>query len=282
MTTPAGGDPGPVDRYLDEMFTLLAGTGANGRRLLIEAEEHLTEAVAEGRARGLDPEAAERAAVDRFGAAATVARRVPASSGTVRISLRRLTIGAWALTGTVLAWYGLSGALTWLLSRPWTQLLIATDRFGAHPMCERPWIPEGLTDCVSYAQQDVSYLPGTDNDFPFLVTAGIGVALVVALLIARRTTALGGASWTPPLAPARWAVAVPFGLTGVILVGEAIDGIFKDVQYYVLAHFVAGLLALIVSAVALRRGRRSRSPEVAVDATTAVSGTVPSYERPGR
>jgi hypothetical protein len=263
VTTAAGGEEGPVDRYLDEMFTLLAGTGANGRRLLIEAEEHLTEAVAEGRARGLDPEAAEREAVDRFGAAATVARRVPASSGTVRISLRRLVIGAWALTGTALAWYGLSGALTWLLSRPWARLLIATDRFGAHPMCERPWIPEGLTDCVTYVQQDVSYLPGTDNDFPYLATGGIGVALVVALLIVRRTTALGGAPWTPPRAAARWAVAVPFGLTGVVLVVEAIDGIFKDVQYYVLPHFVAGLLALIVGAVALRRGRRSRSTKVA-------------------
>jgi len=43
----AGSDGGPVDRYLDEMFTLLAGTGANGRRLLIEAEEHLVEAAAE-------------------------------------------------------------------------------------------------------------------------------------------------------------------------------------------------------------------------------------------
>ncbi|MEU8236329.1 hypothetical protein AB0C12_42625 [Actinoplanes sp. NPDC048967] len=84
MTAAAPRGEGPVDRYLDDMFDLLAGTGADGRRLLIEP-------AAEGRARGLDAETAEREAVVRFGAAATVARRVPAG------------------TGIILTWYGLSG-----------------------------------------------------------------------------------------------------------------------------------------------------------------------------
>ncbi|GIM90365.1 hypothetical protein [Paractinoplanes toevensis] len=251
MTAASGRDGGPVDRYLDEMFNRLVGTGANGRRLLIEAEEHLTEAAAEGRARGLDAEAAEREAVDRFGAAATVARRLPASSLTVRVFLRRLATGAWALTGTVLAWYGLTGALTWLLSGPWARLLIATDRFGAHPMCERPWIPEVPIDCVSYYRLDVSFLPGADNDFPYLLTAGLGVLVIVALLFARRTTPLGAPSWTPTRTAAGWPFAVLFGLGGAALLVEAVDGIGKDVQYYVLTDIVAGLLALVIGAVAL-------------------------------
>ncbi len=86
MTAAARPDDGPIDRYLDEMFDRLAGTGADGRRLLTEAEEHLTEAAAEGRARGLDAEAAEQEAVGRFGAAATIARRVPVRAGTMRSS----------------------------------------------------------------------------------------------------------------------------------------------------------------------------------------------------
>lgn len=277
MTAAAGGDGGPVDNYLDEMFNLLAGTGANGRRLLIEAEEHLTEAAAEGRARGLDAEAAEREAVDRFGAAATVARRVPTTFGTVRVSLRRLAIGAWAFTGAALAWYGLSGALTWLLSWPWARLLIATDRFGAHPMCELPWVPEVPIDCVSYYRLEVSLLPGTDNDFPYLITASLGVMLVVALLIVRRTTTLGRPSWTPSRTVIGWVFAVPFGLGGVALLIEAIDGVAEDVQYYVLADIVAGLLALVVAAVVGAVViRRARTAKVQIRlSTSAVERTSP-------
>ena len=256
MTAAPLGD-GPVDRYLDEMFDLLAGTGADGRRLLVEAEEHLTEAAAEGRARGLDAEAAERAAVERFGAASTIARRVPASAGTVLVSLRRLAVGVWALTGAALAWYGLSGALTWLLSWPWTRLLIATDRFGAHPMCEPPWIPPGPVDCLRlHREHDVSLLPGADNGFPYLHVAGLGVALVVALLLLRRTTALGASRWTPKRTVVGLALAIPFGLAGVALIVEGIDGVTKDVQYYVLTDLVSGLLACVISAVTLWRIRR--------------------------
>ncbi|WP_250036703.1 HAAS signaling domain-containing protein [Paractinoplanes maris] len=255
MTAAARLDGGPVDRYLDEMFDLLSGTGADGRRLLTEAEEHLAEAAAEGRSRGLDAEAAEREAVQRFGAAAAVARRVPATAGPVRVSLRRLATVAWALTGLALTWFGLSGALTWLLSGPWTRLLIATDRFGGHPMCEGPWMPPFPIDCVEAYRQDVALLPGVGNDFPYQLVGGLGVALVVALLILRRITALGAPSWTPSRTVPGLVFAVLFGLTGVALLIEAIDGVFKEVQYYVVADLVAGLLAVTIGAVVVRRSR---------------------------
>jgi hypothetical protein len=254
MTAAAPRGEGPVDHYLDEMFDLLAGTGADGRRLLIEAEEHLTEAAAEGRARGLDAETAEREAVGRFGAAATVARRVPASTGTVRVSLRRLATAAWALTGITLAWYGLSGGLTWLLSWPWTRLLIATDRFGGHPMCAPLQALRDPVDCAGYYREDVSLVPG--YDLPYLFLGGIGVASIIALLALRRTGVLGAPSWTPARKAVGLTTAVPFGLVGVALLIEAIDGVTKDVQYYVLADIVAGLLACVIGAVALRRALR--------------------------
>jgi hypothetical protein len=255
MTGAAPRGEGPVGHYLDEMFDLLAGTGADGRRLLIEAEEHLTEAAAEGRARGLDAESAEREAVGRFGAAAAVARRVPASTGTVRMSLRRLATAAWALTGITLIWYGLSGVLTWLLSWPWTRLLIATDRFGGQPMCAPLQALRDPVDCASYYRQDVSLVPG--YDLPYLVLGGVGVASLIALLALRRTGVLGAPSWTPGRKALGLTAAVPFGLVGVALLIEAIDGVTKDVQYYVLADIVAGLLACVIGAVALRRALSS-------------------------
>ena len=52
MTASTGA--GPVEKYLDEMFDRLAGTGPAGRRMLAEAESHLLAAVDDGRARGLD------------------------------------------------------------------------------------------------------------------------------------------------------------------------------------------------------------------------------------
>src|SRR5690349_22729895 len=63
---------GPVDRYLDELFDRLAGTGSAGRRVLVEAEDHLRTATAEGVQRGLSSDDAEREAVTRFGPAARV------------------------------------------------------------------------------------------------------------------------------------------------------------------------------------------------------------------
>jgi hypothetical protein len=256
VTGAAGAGEGPVDQYLDEMFDLLAGTGADGRRLLIETEEHLTEAAAEGRARGLDAEAAEREAINRFGTAAAVARRVPAGAGTVRVSLRRLATAAWALTGIALAWFGLSGALTTLLSRPWTQLLIATDRFGAYPMCEAPAFSLDPAECLTMYRMDVSPLPGVSSDFPYPVVAGIGVVLIVALLGVQRGTVLGAPSWRPSRRVTGLVFAVLFGLTGVALLIEAIDGVTKDVQYYVLADTVAGLFACVIGAVAGHQVKR--------------------------
>ena len=88
-------------------------------------------------------------------------------------------------------------------------------------MCSRPWHPPGEVDCVRLYQQNdfpTSYLP-------HLFIGGIGVVLVIALLILRRSTALGAPLWTPKRSAAGLVFAVPFGLTGVALVLEGIQGI---------------------------------------------------------
>jgi hypothetical protein len=64
---------GEIDHYLDEMFDRLSGAGGVGRRALVEAEDHLRAAVAEGVASGLSREHAEHDAVARFGPAVRIA-----------------------------------------------------------------------------------------------------------------------------------------------------------------------------------------------------------------
>lgn len=94
-----------VERYLDEMFDRLAGTGAAGRRALAETEDHLRAAMAAGLAEGLPEPQAEHEAVVRFGSAARIAgqvRRVH-RPGPVRAAVS----AAWLVVGVGLSWLGL-------------------------------------------------------------------------------------------------------------------------------------------------------------------------------
>ena len=93
-----------VERYLDEMFDRLAGTGAAGRRALAETEDHLRAAVAAGLAEGLPDQQAEHEAVIRFGSAARIAGQV------VRVHrrgpVRAAASAAWLVVGVGLSWLG--------------------------------------------------------------------------------------------------------------------------------------------------------------------------------
>ncbi|WP_127501327.1 permease prefix domain 1-containing protein [Actinoplanes solisilvae] len=243
MTAPTG--DGPVEQYLDEMFDRLAGTGPAGRRMLAEAESHLLAAVEDGRDRGLDAEAAEREAIARFGTVTTVVRHVPVATGEVRQRLRHLLSVVWVAAGAVLLWWGGSGVITWLLSGPWTRLLIATDRFGAQPdMCERPWVPlNPAVDCFTQYREYLNLLPhGGDRDtYPWVAVGG--VAVLVAWLIVRRVTALG--------TPRMILLSVPFGLAALVLTTYGVLGVFHQAQNWALSYLVAGLFAAGTSVAAL-------------------------------
>ncbi|WP_433833550.1 permease prefix domain 1-containing protein [Actinoplanes sp. CA-015351] len=257
MTAPDG--DGPVERYLDEMFDRLAGTGPAGRRMLAETESHLLAAVDEGRARGLDAEAAERAAVTRFGTVTAVVRNVPAGTRDVAGALRRLVAGTWIATGLVMLWWGGHGVATWLLGWPWTKLLIATGRFGAQPdMCGRPWVPLYPTaDCFTQYRENLNLVvEGGDRDtYPFVGLAGL--ILLLAWLLLRRATPLGTHAWTPPPVALGLGLAVPFGLAAPVLIIYGIAGLYWQAQDWTLSYLTAGLLAAVISAAAIRRVRAS-------------------------
>jgi len=86
-----------IEWYLDALFDQLAGTGAAGRRALIEAEGHLRDAAADAIARGLPDDQAEHEAVSRFGPPVLVARRLRSAQGTGRFN-RAFSV-AWLLAG---------------------------------------------------------------------------------------------------------------------------------------------------------------------------------------
>lgn len=95
-----------IEWYLDELFDQLAGTGAAGRRALMEAEYHLRAAAADAMARGLPEDQAEHEAVSRFGPPALVARKLRSAQGAGRLT--RAVSTAWLLAG--LAACGLGAA----------------------------------------------------------------------------------------------------------------------------------------------------------------------------
>jgi hypothetical protein len=83
-----------IERYLDELFDQLAGTGAAGRRALMEAEYHLRAVAADAMASGLPEDQAEHEAVSRFGPPALVARTLRSAG-----RLNRTVSTAWLLAG---------------------------------------------------------------------------------------------------------------------------------------------------------------------------------------
>ena len=98
-----------IEWYLDELFDQLAGTGAAGRRALIEAEYHLSAAAADAMARGLPQDQAEHEAVSRFGLPALVARKLRSAQGAGRS--RRAMSTAWLLAGLAAGGPGGPGGL---------------------------------------------------------------------------------------------------------------------------------------------------------------------------
>ncbi|MEU8238922.1 permease prefix domain 1-containing protein [Actinoplanes missouriensis] len=259
MTASTG--EGPVEQYLDEMFDRLAGTGSAGRRMLAEAESHLLAAVDDARARGLDAEAAERAAIDRFGTVGAVVREVPATTRDLAGPLRRLLSGTWLATGIQMIWWGGHGVLSWLLGWPWTALLIATDRFGSQPgMCGRPWVPPNPTaDCLTLYRGTLDLVIAGGDRTAYPVVAAAGALLTAAWLLLRRTTALGTKAWTPAPITLGLALAVPSGLAAPVLIAYGVTGLYGQAQHWTLSYLTAGLLAAAISITAARALRRERT-----------------------
>jgi hypothetical protein len=112
MTTP----PGPLGQYLDQLRASLRTPDA--RLILAEAEDHLREAVAAGRAAGLTEREAQEAAISSFGSVRAVVRAHQAGRGRAAAVMGDLALAVCKLTGLVLLAYDASILIAYLIARP--------------------------------------------------------------------------------------------------------------------------------------------------------------------
>ncbi|GIL28512.1 hypothetical protein [Actinocatenispora comari] len=154
-------EPDSVERYLDDLFDRLSGTGGAGRRALAEAEEHLRDDVAEAVSRGVPADLAAREAVARFGRAADLARRLRRANR----SHRALALSSgWLVAG----WASAIVALSFLLT--------AVDRLVELRRTPGNAVECASTTCPTQTQALEHYLA---------LTVGFGL-LGAGLLLARR------------------------------------------------------------------------------------------------
>jgi hypothetical protein len=91
-----------VEEYLRQLRGSLRTRPEETSRILAEAEDHLRESVAAGRAAGLTETEAAEAAISSFGTVRAVARAHQTPRGQAAAALGRLFMAIWLLAGTVL------------------------------------------------------------------------------------------------------------------------------------------------------------------------------------
>jgi hypothetical protein len=94
---------GPVEEYLRQLRASLRTRPEETGRIVAEAEDHLRESVAAGRAAGLTESEAAEAAISSFGTVRAVARAHQTPGGQAAAALGRLAMASWLLAGTVLS-----------------------------------------------------------------------------------------------------------------------------------------------------------------------------------
>src|SRR6185369_8784940 len=122
---------GPVERYLDDLFNRLAGTGMAGRRAIAEAEDHLRESVAARMAAGATADDAERAAVAAFGSAESVSAALRAAHRPIAALFRPAFVASWWIAIAASLAIGASGVALWISGRVLGSFWAAGDR---HPV----------------------------------------------------------------------------------------------------------------------------------------------------
>ena len=93
---------GPVEEYLRQLRAGLRTRPEETSRILAEAEDHLRESVAAGRAAGLTETEAAEAAISSFGTVRAVVRAHQTPRGQAAAALGSVAMAIWLLAGTVL------------------------------------------------------------------------------------------------------------------------------------------------------------------------------------
>jgi len=250
---------GPVEAYLEALLGELRGPAAHIRRMLAETEAHLREAADEGEAAGLDRAAAERAAVDRFGPPAEVARA--ANNGATVRTLRWLAapalVAAARLGAVALVAIGVTGlAVTALRAVAGSRYVFAGAPDPAAGCAH--WLhvqPAARTCAQAYLMESA------DDTLALRGAAGLlGVVILAVLAVALRRYRGGLRRLPSVLEPsvgaalflAAGAAMLAFGISGATIAGGAL-GTASGAGQWLASGAVAVLAALAYAALLLRR-----------------------------
>ena len=215
-----------IDAYLDALARELRLDPAHTRRVLIEVEDHLREALRANVARGLDEGEAAARALTAFGSPRLVARRFHVESGSrpTRALLLQLVLTLGLLAGVGLTAIGASGALAAAMGGAFGKSFVASDGYGITYTPQR---------CAQYLQGDPGATSCTqaalDDHFDEIVfyRLAIGVLGLAALagcwLLRRRYRALLRTAALPDLFGDTAGAAV-FGVAAALLLLDGVAG----------------------------------------------------------
>ena len=243
--------PEPVDRYLDRLFDLLAGTGTRGRRALAEAEAHLTESVDALMREGRSPEDAAREAIARFGTPESVARAVLAGGLPFWALVGRIAAAAWLLGAVGLVSIGVSGGLNWAVGARFGPGALAPD---APAQTYSPARCAVLLDAYPRAGscRAASVLHHAEELVYRPVSAGVfGLILLALFRAARRSPRFRGFTILPPPGMVTLAGVTAFGGAAGVLTLIALQRLQIDQTWGIGADFTRAASALVAALVFL-------------------------------
>ena len=255
---------GPVARYLDDLAERLPGGGGSVRRTLAEVEDHLAEATRAELGPGVDREAAEAAAVARFGAPDGIARELSRVDGW-RLSrdVVRQLVSVCVFVGAVgMLAFGASSVLAVAARAAWGMPFVSGDPSGVTYTAARcadfhEYHPEASTCEVAATLHHYDEVMASR-----LLAGAVGLVVLLgwALLTSRRRRTTGTA-W--PALPDGFAATVGGALSGVVAIAMLGQGLGQLVAHdtggagaLLSAGVVAGLVFVGFAAVLWRTMRR--------------------------
>jgi hypothetical protein len=248
-----------VEKFLDDLFDHLAGTGAAGRRALIETEDHLRSAAADFEASGMDSDLAAERAVQRFGDARRIAGEIRVVHRDLPGLVRQLAVSGWILGGIGAVAVGLSGLLAQTMQSLWGASFVAGDI-------------DGVTYTAGRCADFIGFFPGRSCEAAAalhhagetaLYREALGVLGLVALaayVVARRTV-LRSARWRVPVGLCVVVGGVLFGLAACAFGGQSLLQLAVQGPTGVGAFLSAGLVAGVFAVGFAGFGLRLRSTE---------------------
>jgi hypothetical protein len=179
----------PIEGYLAELEACLPARYA--ARVLAEAEDHLRESVAAGRAAGLTVREAQEAAISSFGSVRAVVRahaerpRHPIKGNTPKQILADLVLSAWKLGATGLTAIGASGLVAVLMNATLGRAFVGQAPAGVtfpRASCQY-WMASWphATSCAQAAMLEAS----SDAVVTRLFAGAFGLMLLAAFYVIR-------------------------------------------------------------------------------------------------